>query len=329
MLTEFLARESPEKYDFKFLLPEYWECYQPEIYRNMLRCWEQTWPDCSLTDADAIRRWYAYKAFELNYINQTGQRVGRLFDCDSSNETNDLMDCIYDILWRNAPWPVPELRQHMGGDTMHSFAYTFNAVAERASYPLSFEAYRTNPSSFQALRAYAAMSGCLGNFVLVPNGFNPVRGRTLWDDWDLSLETLRRHDENCWLQAVGLTFTQYINLSFLWEDVDEEGCVRPLVPSHAKVLQGTAEFPRTFARQRREEAGLFASNACGRIRRRGKFMVAMLQIAQNKKEDYAKILTLLWRNTYLGSLEKVVKLLQCLPLSAYAHTILNQLEQEL
>lgn len=91
------------------------------------------------------------------------------------------------------------------------------------------------------LEDFAKYVSCIGNFVLVPAGFNGYRGthRYLKDYWDLSLDHLA-YVKRSWLQHEdkGTTrndgFPEYINTFFLWDYVDENYEVKPLFGSHEK-----------------------------------------------------------------------------------------------
>lgn len=309
---------NPE-FDFKYLMEEYYRFYQENVWGDMLKKWENI---CgSIKDPDPIKLWYAYKTADEEYKPQ-----GMRFDCDSWNGTNDLMDKIYDLLWRDQKvLDIYDMRKKFGGDTMNSFATTFNALAgtisakksEKDSFKISYEKYIKDPSSFGALEDYAKYTGCLGNFTLVPNGYNGYRGlsKKLADYWDLSLHNLRYNkDGNDWLENVDMTFREYINIFFLWDYVGEKYKVRPLFQRHTALLT-----PEDMVRPRIsvqttvnkfEEFQEFTSNANKYIRRRGIFMAAMLEIASKREDDYSKILNALAVDKCLGSMEEVLTMLK-------------------
>lgn len=339
------------QFDFKYLLGNYYITYKNRDRYNKM--WEKlakskTLKGENISATDPILLWYIYKKIDENEKN------GRLFDCDSWNGSNDLMDEIYDRLWRNKmnKWGCSSSHDKFGGDTMNSFATTFHALFCDGD---SFLAYKNDIKSieseekkkreekkkfYDALREYAKLTGCLGNFVLVPKGFNGYRGLagTIKDYWDLSLHELRcDRSGQGWLDQVDMPFNKYINLFFLWDYVSGKKNggyrVRPLFKSHEAILiREKMVLPRKADRKgASDDFSEFTKKANRCILRRGAFMSAMLRISAEDSDSYDKIVDYLATDASLGSMEDVIEQLQlkALPLDEKAKDFLDDLLNEL
>lgn len=322
LFKEFMERtrpgeNHPHEYDFKYLMEQYYQYYlSQETYNDLLNHWKKRKQDWEPDDFDSIgddpiKLWYLYKHLDQDYKPERNR-----FDCDSWNQTCDLTDNIYDILWRDAPWFVSGIRENFGGDTMNSFAYTFHALANKRNDADSFQSYiehqNQGDETFKVLNEYAKWTGCIGNFTLVPQGFNAYRGMSsmLLDYWDLSLHDLRfNKDGQDWLNNVNMTFHEYINTFFLWDYVDDNAHVCPLFPSHEALLSPRRDWilPRVYAQQFVDEFQIFTEKVNNRICRRGQFMVAMLQIAKQDPDSYFAITKTLSTERCLGTMETVVE----------------------
>ena len=323
------------QFDFKYLLGNYYKAYQNDKYYNdkKARCAEVKELEIG-TEDDPILLWYIYRKIDNkndekndeneknDEKNDENEKNVRLFDCDSWNGSNDLMDEIYDRLWRNKM--DKSLRDKFGGDTMNSFATTFHAFSGKKSDKDSFDDYKEKKDSYDALRKYAKLTGCLGNFVLVPKGFNDYRGLagTIRDYWDLSLHELRcDRSGQGWLDLVDMPFNKYINLFFLWDYVSgqkNEGYrARPLFKSHEAILtREKMVLPRKAGppKEGGNDFSEFTKNANRCILRRGAFMSAMLRISVECPHCYKRIVEYLATDASLGSMEDVIDQLQALPL---------------
>ena len=339
------------EFDFKYLLGNYYKAYQGDDYYNDMKdgCAEINELE-GKTEHDPILLWYIYKKIDEN------KKKVNLFDCDSWNGSNDLMDEIYDRLWRNKMYEKDKsLRNKFGGDTMNSFATTFKVFSGEESDEDSFRAYKKDIKSieseenkkkkkfYDALRKYAKLTGCLGNFVLVPKGFNAYRGlaSAIKDYWDLSLHELR-YDRSGqgWLDQVDMPFNKYINLFFLWDYVSgkkNEGYrVRPLFKSHEAILmREKMVLPRKAEPSNEDGEGAsddfseFTKNANRCILRRGAFMSTMLRISAKYSDSYDKIVEYLATDASLGSMEDVIEQLKALSLDEEAKGFLSKLSEEL
>ena len=334
------------EFDFKYLLGNYYKAYRGDGYYNdkKARCpeiaeinelEEKTEHDPILYDP--ILLWYIYRNIDkkTDKKNDENEKNVRLFDCDSWNGSNDLMDEIYDRLWRNKmdEWGCSSSHDKFGGDTMNSFATTFHALFCDGD---SFLAYKNDIKSieseekkkreekkkfYDALREYAKLTGCLGNFVLVPKGFNGYRGLagTIKDYWDLSLHELRcDRSGQGWLDQVDMPFNKYINLFFLWDYVSGKKNggyrARPLFKSHEAILmREKMVLPRKAdVEGASDDFSEFTKNANRCILRRGAFMSAMLRISAEDSDSYDKIVEYLATDASLGSMEEVIKQLRAL-----------------
>mgnify|MGYP000689413057 CR=1 FL=1 len=332
------------QFDFKYLLGNYYITYKNRDRYNKM--WEKlakskTLKGENISATDPILLWYIYKKIDENEKNV------RLFDCDSWNGSNDLMDEIYDRLWRNKmnKWGCSSSHDKFGGDTMNSFATTFHALFCDGD---SFLAYKKEIKSieseereekkkreeekkreekkkfYDALRKYAKLTGCLGNFVLVPKGFNGYRGLagTIRDYWDLSLHELRCDQSGQgWLDQVDMPFNKYINLFFLWDYVSGKKNggyrARPLFKSHEAILmREKMVLPRKADGEgASDDFSAFTENTNRCILRRGAFMSAMLHISAEDSDSYDKIVEYLATDASLGSMEDVIKQLRALRLN--------------
>lgn len=328
------------QFDFKYLLGNYYITYKKredynDMWEKLAKC--ETLTGENISAPDPILLWYIYKEID--------KEENRPFDCDSSNETNDLMDEIYDRLWRNKmnKWGCSSSRDKFGGDTMNSFATTFNAFSGKESYEKSFDDYKGKKEFYDVLREYAKLTGCLGNFVLVPKGFNGYRGpaSTIRDYWDLSLHELRC-DQSCrgWLDQVDMPFNKYINLFFLWDYVSGKKNggyrARPLFRRHEAILMREkmvlprrAEPSKEGGEGASDDFSEFTENTNRCILRRGAFMSAMLRISAEDSDSYDKIVKDLATDASLGSMEDVIEQLKDRPLDEKAKGFLDDLLNEL
>lgn len=330
------------QFDFKYLLGNYYITYKKredynDMWEKLAKC--ETLTGENISAPDPILLWYIYR--KIDKKTDENEKNGRLFDCDSWNRSNDLMDEIYDRLWRNKmdEWGCSSSRDKFGGDTMNSFATTFNAFSGKESYEESFDDYKEKKEFYDVLREYAKLTGCLGNFVLVPKGFNGYRGpaSTIRDYWDLSLHELRcDRSGQGWLDQVDMPFNKYINLFFLWDYVSGKKNggyrARPLFKRHEAILmREKMVLPRNAVppKEGGNDFSEFTKNANRCILRRGAFMSTMLRISVEYSDSYDKIVKDLATDASLGSMEDVIKQLKDRPLDEKAKGFLDDLLNEL
>lgn len=308
-ITEFLEWKTPAEYDFKRNMQRYYEDHKEKFktkleedgYENLMKDMPY-----KTEERSGIEEWLAYKtADSIEQINKRDR-----FDCDNSNTTCELTRKIYELLWNwgregenKASRPLKSFQDNkFGGDTMNSFATTFNKYIKMKTEKLEVVSTKNIADMFfkkgvrfwekemgtkfwNSWNRFARNTHCIGNFVLVPYYFNGYRNGSTKDYWDLSLVLLRDKKKNDIWKFLGkypvnwdkADFKKYINLFFLWDYVDCGG--------------GGIEPKRLFVRKENEilpqedkEFEEFLDNVNRRIERRSRFMVAMLQIADKKSE---------------------------------------------
>lgn len=320
-VQDFLKEETTEEYDFKLKMKDYYEEYNKPVENNdSKKIHDDLLKDIKEqinNEDNFVSRWFAYKTLEKE-IN--GKKY-RLFDCDNSNDTCELTKSIYYCLWgwekekgaRNywgklliLPKEKNGVINVFGGDTMNSLGTTMirymksvcEELGEGGKKIKSVKACKGKWESVidehktSELNNFAKNTSCIGNFVLVPYGFNGYRGKHPYikDYWDLSLDYLAYEGKSAWLSICNdsieqkvarenKAFVKYINMFFLWDYVKEKYEVRPLFGSHkekigAKPLSSTDVYPKD-----EEEFRKYFENVNNYIKRRGLFMAAMLKIA--------------------------------------------------
>ena len=250
------------------------------------------------------------------------KKYGIIPDCDGSDGYCKLAIDLYKKLW---DWgdasPGKKFlkinnimfgRTEFGGDTMNSAQTAMDILLESVANPKS-EYYNYKQGGFSAnfymhlyakfgesfvrkleenttLKIFLGSYHTLGNFVLVPAGFNKKRGsKSTYDFWDSSLVWLKRYGYGNFKAEY---FKNYINYFFLWDyvdKVDKEGKykIKPLFESHDKIEDGETleESKANWTNITEEEAGSFMENATAIIRRRGIFMTAMLRLKAHIGDD--------------------------------------------
>lgn len=147
---------------------------------------------------------------------------------------------------------------------------------------------------------YAEICHVIGNFVLVPAGFNPKRSNMFKDFWDLSLLYLKGQvKDNIWLSSSNL-FVKYINYFFLWDYVicnekQSDYYVKSML-LNSDIFMSVSEYRTdvllSHDRQMPDETEIpdFIENAQWTVKRRGIFMTAMLRLqAEIGGEKYGKL----------------------------------------
>lgn len=326
IIQKFLNEENekPEEYDFKLEMKEYYGKYnKKDRHTDFIKKIKEKINN----EENFVKRWFAYRTLE----EEMNGKKYIMFDCDNSNDTCELTKSIYYYLWgwekgkeaRNyfgklLILPKSDLPQgdsseydiniDFGGDTMNSLGTTLikyiNTVnGKQRKSVKDCENDLDSVSGEECLNNFAKYTSCIGNFVLVPAGFNGYRGihPFIKDYWDLSLDYLAYKEKNAWLSTGkepmvqekardNTAFVKYINMFFLWDYVDEEYEVRPLFASHKdklgrKPLSQENLFPKI--EEEKNEFQEFFNNVNMYIKRRGIFMAAMLEIAVEFKDDKA------------------------------------------
>ena len=315
----------PWEYDFKY---EYYNIGRQNAVPAPDLLWNLD------EEKDPIKRLLKYKKEYKD--NNKWISSGQAFDCDGSGEkfSCDLVRKIYRKLWDwkdidadgkkqrygtmgSNPWVA------VGPDTMNSFMTVFihfsketwnkgvKYVSAKTLYEqlvkedgCSLEKYLENPDMTTRWKSFAVFTHSIGNFILVPAGFNGKRGISpvIHDFWDLSLVYLKRRiKETTWLNEAN-AFTKYINYFFLWDyvgctDGETDYRVKSLLSEsfrnggtkyndrHIGVSDGDSTMPNV-----EKEIPVFIDNALWAIKRRGIFMTAMLWLASAMEpEKYGEL----------------------------------------
>lgn len=295
IILNFLSKksiETPEEYDFKLEMKDYYETLDRKKrtqgkYGDLIKEIDE---QINNKEKSCVNRWFAYKT------------LGGGYDCDSC----EIIRAIYHCLWgwemeqessfRNSLLFHENLCDGAGGDTMNSLGTTMEKYVGKRGVKKCKEQWESENREDRAkkigLEEFAKLTSCIGNFVLVPSGFNRYRGihSCIKDYWDLSLGYLAYEGKSAWLSICNdsieqkaarenKAFVKYINMFFLWDYVKEKYEVRPLFGSHkekigAKPLSSTDVYPKD-----EEEFRKYFENVNNYIKRRGLFMAAMLKIA--------------------------------------------------
>lgn len=220
-------KESPETYNFEFE-----NC---EAFKSM----------------DPIERFFTYQAsapemLQLVYphAKMFAQNVRQnpdfqnISDCDGSgNGNNALIHDVYHLLWgwnKNASdtfgkVDLPAFSCEFGGETIHSVNTFLKTSLSKRSIGACIEEYADPDTksvivekieNIPGLSDYIGNYHTLGNFTLVPRGFNNHRGRVLSDKWDLSLECLASGGYHGFDRS---EFIRYVNYFYLWIFFDKNG----------------------------------------------------------------------------------------------------------
>lgn len=289
MIWKVLDAKGEELYDFdiKNLMLDYYSAYEKK-HRNEPDYKNKVIENAKkvqefIEEGEYIKAWLHYK--EDPYIEMN---TANAFDCDNSNRTCQFTEDLYQILWGWKPtssrgcfftrfkeagteqctesWTSYEF----GGDTMNSFKTTYNR----------FENVKNKP---EELEKFAWNCGKIGNFVLVPAGFNRYRYSCTLDYWDSSLKLLKGKSESDEWNSNGRKviwdsqyFNCYINTFFLWDYVQKKE------DGEYDILElGTREEDSLMLSNRGVEK--FLENVNRAIINRGKFMTSMLKIAKLEK----------------------------------------------
>lgn len=234
-----------------------------------------------------------------------------------------------------------------GGDTMNSVQTTLNICmreivsAECSGYDAEIKEYNSRFSiqlcfclfhehkdaftkklgKVKGLEQYINTYHTLGNFVLVPAGFNRARALRTQDFWDKSLGLLKNEGFDTLRSSrfEEKQFHRYINYFFLWDCVaikDGKYDVRFLFPlEDGKEEKKKRRTQKEKLEESKKQIEDFLKAACECIERRGIFMAAMLKIATKAPETYKEIQekVFLTDETYsgygevIGKIEEVTK----------------------
>lgn len=287
--------EHPWEYDFKYEYPNR-GCH--EVEKNHIPAPNKFW---NLDEEkDDMKRLLKYRTDYNRY------------DCDGSGEYGcSLTREIYRKLWdwkagdKETYGKVGDKGWMAGPETMNSFFTAFRYASKaprnvKTDKWLYCEIVESQKQLKEVLhkeedetewKNFAKYHQTLGNFCLVPAGFNSFRGQQCADFWDRSLFYLKQEAGNSWLNRDDI-FTKYINYFFLWDYVKRDGSqyqVRALRKCNFKndatgIINGDEQSKLTP-----DETSWFLKNAMWAIRRRGIFMTAMLQLRMDNKQVFKKL----------------------------------------
>ena len=313
--------EKPEEYDFKRNMYEYYQSYNHNVRRKLGdKAYEEFMNGMPYgTEESSIKEWLAYKTADAKW-------PGKRFDCDNSNATCTLTRLVYVLLWNWGTTDEDKVSQPLmtfgnkkfGGDTMNSFATTFNEYMQAKAHGVmstekmakmfsmtgeKFWQEEIGKEFWERWNKFARNTQCIGNFVLVPYYFNKDRYGKTKDYWDMSLDLLKNNDgkfdkknkdwetdkksleetstENMPIDWNKGDYNRYINLFFLWDYVKCEDLDENGSPKPRWLF----DRKRNILPQEQIDFQNFLDNVNKRIERRGRFMVAMLRIASGINYD--------------------------------------------
>lgn len=285
-------------------IKNYLECINPENYNFEFECDINSYCKMNSFERYFTYRATDRKMTDSAYENgkefaiRVLDEFGTLDDCDGSSNgsTNKLVTEIYTSLWgmeksdsnsfgklTDSPFDC-----EFGADTYNSAQVTMNNVIseivlgnkslndlrkgnfslrftlELFANPTTKETFIKELKEYEGLEEFINNYHTIGNFGLVPAGFNAFRGfsgkfydEKIEDYMDLSLKYLK---EFGWDNKFDSSdFNKYINYLFLWDYLDSDGNVKDLNRTDPK------EFLKTV-------------NTI--IERRGEFIVDMLKLKE-------------------------------------------------
>lgn len=291
-LDDFLKKPQPETFDFRDLMPEYYEHYKVlkthrdnPVYQKLLDELKE------MEQRDPVEKFYLYRTLG---VGDGYQDCGRPFDCDNSNGTCQLSDEIYEALWSREALSFCRRRREKtpAGDTMNSVATTLRALTGRNWLELC----GTHPEGFQRAAEFIGTAYTIGNFIPWPVGCNGPRGiGPVHDYWDLTLHCIHQ-----WYQgdADGLArlfgcrkpgFSAWLTVFGSWDAFIEANYLQDFTEWSTRPYGRPKEFwdghfsgkvlPETDP-----EFNAFFAHAAEGIRARGLRMVAALRSLPDKKE---------------------------------------------
>lgn len=222
-------KESPETYNFEF------ENCEKFMSMDLL----ERFFTYQASDPKMLKLVYPHaRTFAENVLKKTDFQ--NIPDCDGSGKGNNtLIHDVYKLLWgwnKNASdtfgkVDFPVFSCEFGGETIHSVNSFLKANLGKKSIGACIEQYADPDTksvivekigNIPGLYDYIGNYHTLGNFTLVPRGFNSHRGRVLSDKWDLSLECLASGGYHGFDRS---EFNRYVNYFYLWFFFDKNGNV--------------------------------------------------------------------------------------------------------
>lgn len=203
-IDEFLQKAHPETFDFRDLMPEYYEYYKdkaPHDEATYNRLLEEL---KAMDTPDPVEK---YRLYLTLGVGNAYQGCGKYFDCDNSNGTCYLTGEIYKTLWSREISSFCKRGDELMGATMNSLLTTLRALPEfkKGSDWITFHNQNEARSrlifeKYPAVKRFIEVSHTLGNFTIWPTGNNSPRGvGAVKDYWDLTLNSIyhwyRDHEE--------------------------------------------------------------------------------------------------------------------------------------
>lgn len=282
------------KFDFKKFMYDYYNKYLKEntvADENRQKILEKCPYRGELANKEGgIEQFWAYRT-----ADEILEKKVRLFDCDSSNDTCDVTTELYKILWNYSKnskeslwkntdseeskklwkWTKDNKEENLdtytsfGGDTMNSFLTTYNFCKDSIDKDSELKS---------CLEKLAVFTHTIGNFVLVPYGFNKARYGSTRDYWDASLDILQKEG---FIARSGKHFendnlAKYINVFFLWDYIGEKGDILPLFNKEKRKFDDNQKYGILT---NLDDAKEFLYTVNRAIYRRGIFMAGQLCIA--------------------------------------------------
>ncbi|MCM1166616.1 MAG: hypothetical protein NC299_14735 [Lachnospiraceae bacterium] len=292
-LRKFLELEKPWEYDFTFAA----EYENPEPTLSELKALDtyERWLTLAacrpMSEKDAERYPKAKK-----FADECAEKYGRLRSPDGSPDASGrfyrLPQKIYDTLWgwrryederygstvsfgnkfacdtmNTVERVLCELYGHMAAAQLPNDGdISFGHLLECSRTTDNFLGELTDIFAGMGMKEYVESCRTLGNFVLVPEGFEEYRAANFGGRWDTSLENIRI------TQLSEKKFRKYVNVFFLWDytrAADSRYTVRETRPDKP------SEIDKITNPDAAEKIMRFLFRLACVIKRRGVFMTAM------------------------------------------------------
>lgn len=335
-IEKLLERKKPWEYSFELE----WEKGGYNFIEDPLDryfIYKSTAPNCLNS------RYEAGKDYAVNNMD----KYGDITDPDGSGGDAELSIELYEKLWGRKEGASKkntflELDNDVfdnvvfGSETMNSAQTTLNEILKEVvqkrteykdeklgSFSINYciqlyvnyrDLFIKDLEEFDHLKSFLDSYHTLGNFVLVPAGFNGYRVTSTHDFWDSSLAHLKKYGfTSNYTIFKDEDFNRYINYFFLWDYVDKSGNdykIKCLFDSHDKIEEGESleKSKANWTNVTTEEADDFMEKSTTFIERRGIFMTAMLRLKAHIGNQYDTLRqTLFGINELYSGYEEVLK----------------------
>ena len=226
----YIIEDFNQDYDFK-------KCIMLESkYKNEYQEIIKKYPELEYKENDHIKNFLRYRL--VNEILEKEYKF-KVFDCDNSNGRCALSQHIYNNLWHddwNANTKILYGGDKYSGDTMNSFWTTYKTALQiyynefgnkvggkEPNIRYALDNYDNFPEVNEKdyIKNFAKLTHTIGNFTLIPKGFNGNRGFTKFNDtgdyWDLTLYYLKhkKYDDEIWQETYKFYTDRKIKKYFL------------------------------------------------------------------------------------------------------------------